>query len=137
MRPTNSRFSRTDRSCIEAEALRHVADVALDLVGLGADVVAEAGAGALVRREQAAQHADGRGLAGAVGAEEAVDGAALDLHREIAHHRAAVEFLGQAMHVDDDVRGVAAVHFGGSGSVTVTGWPTRNFSGSVGRASIR
>ena len=32
---------------IEAEALRHVADLALDLVGLGADVVAEAGAVAL------------------------------------------------------------------------------------------
>ena len=29
---------------IEAEALRHVADIALDLVGLGEDVVAEAGA---------------------------------------------------------------------------------------------
>ena len=31
---------------IEAEALRHVADIALDLVSLFADVVAEAGAGA-------------------------------------------------------------------------------------------
>ena len=36
---------------IKAEALRHVADLQLDLVGLGADVVAEAGAGAFVGRQ--------------------------------------------------------------------------------------
>ena len=95
---------------IEAEALRHVADVALDLVGLGADVVAEAGAVALVGREQPAQHADGGGLAGAVGPEEAVDRAALDLHGQVAHHRAAVERLGQAVDVDGDVeRAVCAL----------------------------
>ena len=88
---------------IQAEALRHVADLALDLVGLGADVVAEAGAGAFIRRQQAAQHADRGRLAGAVRAEEAVDRAALDLHREVAHHRAAVEFFGQAVHIDDDI----------------------------------
>ena len=33
---------------VEAEALRHIADLALDLLGLGADVVAETSAGALV-----------------------------------------------------------------------------------------
>ena len=65
---------------VEAEALRHVADVALDLVRLGADVVAEAGAAAFVRSEQPAQHPDGRGLARAVGAEEAIDFAPLDPH---------------------------------------------------------
>ena len=87
-------------------------------------------------RQQTAQHADGGGLAGAIGPEKAVDGAALDLHGQIAHHRAAVEFLGQAVNVDDDRR--CAVHFGGScGSVHVTGCPTRNFSGWSGRASIR
>src|SRR5262249_33625963 len=48
---------------VQAEALRHVADADLDLVGLGADVVTEAGAVPFVRREQPAQHADGRGLA--------------------------------------------------------------------------
>ena len=117
---------------IEAEALRHVADLQLDLVGLGADVVAEAGAGAFVGRQQPAQHADGRGLAGAVGPEEAVNGAALDLHGEVAHHHATVECLGQAVHVDDDV-GVGfgcgahreasgcGVCAGGVASVTSTG----------------
>src|SRR5690348_14729702 len=39
------------------------------------------------------------------------------------------------MDIDDDVSGG---HFGAScGSVTVTGWPTLNFSGCSGRASIR
>src|SRR5262252_1374478 len=63
---------------VEAEALRHVAHVTLDLVRLGADVVAEAGAVAFVRGEQPAQHSDSRGLARAVWAEEAIDFAALD-----------------------------------------------------------
>src|SRR5262249_57230141 len=48
---------------VEAEALRHVAHVALDLLRLGADVEAEAGAVAFVRGEQPAQHPEGRGLA--------------------------------------------------------------------------
>ena len=51
---------------------------------------------AAVRCEQSAQHADGGGLAGAVGTEKAVDRAATDLHRQVAHHDLAVEGLGQA-----------------------------------------
>ena len=58
---------------IQAEALRHVADLALEPVGVAADVVAEAAPLAAVGRQQAAEHADGGGLAGTVGAEEAVD----------------------------------------------------------------
>ncbi len=124
---------------IQAEALGHVADLALDLVGFGEDVVAEAGAGPLVGRQQPAQHADGGGLAGAVRSQEAVNRAALDLHGKVAHHRPAVELLGQVVDVDRDVGcAVLRAHFGASfGKVTVTGWPTRNFSGWSGRASIR
>src|SRR5262245_20602224 len=136
---------------IEAEALRHVADVTLDLARLRADVVAEAGPLALVGREQAGEHADGRRLAGAVRTQEAIDRAALDLHRQVAHDLAPVERLGQTVHIDGDVGG----HFGApfasalvsvlvSGlvsvlvsvlasplgpSVTRTGWPTRRRSG--------
>ncbi len=88
---------------VEAEALRHVADAGLDLGGIGADVVTETGAAAFVRREQPAQHADGGGLAGAIGSEEAEDGAAFDLHGEVAHHLPPAERFGQAVHVDDDV----------------------------------
>ena len=90
-----------------------------------------------VGREQTAQHADGGGLAGAVRPEKAVDRAALHLHRQIAHHRAAVEVFGQALDIDDDV-GCAFICAALCGTcVTLTGWPTRNFSGLSGRASIR
>ena len=62
----------------------------------------EAGALPLVRREQAGEHADGRGLAGAIGTEKSVDGAALDLHGQVAHHGAAAEGFRQPMDVDGD-----------------------------------
>ena len=58
---------------VQAEALGHVADLALDRRGLAQDVEAEAGAAAAVRRQQAAEHPDRGGLAAAVGAEEAED----------------------------------------------------------------
>src|SRR5271165_1092869 len=148
---------------VQAEMLRHVAYMALDLVGVGADVVAEAGAAARVRREQAAQHADSRRLAGAVGAEKAVDLPALHLNGEIAHHLPAVEGFGQSLDRNGDVArrqvrrpgivgwGCGLAHFPASPSlsaawpgsadsprsVTSIGWPTRSFSGSSGSASIR
>src|SRR5262249_28604277 len=112
----------------------HVADVALDRVRLRADVVAQAGAVALVGGEQPAQHADGGGLAGAVGAEEAVDLAALHPHRQVAHDRAVAEGFGQAFDVDGDVGCCGHWLFP---NVTLTGWPTRSRSGFSGRASIR
>src|SRR5205085_6282793 len=64
---------------IQRKALRHVTDLALDPVGVAADVVAEAGALTAIGRQQAAQHADRRGLAASVRAEAAVDAAALHL----------------------------------------------------------
>ena len=42
----------------ERKALRHIADVALDLLGLVHDVVSQAGALAAVGRKQPAEHAD-------------------------------------------------------------------------------
>src|SRR6185436_6401297 len=68
---------------VEAEALGHIADAALDLPGLPADVEAEAGTLTRVRRQQAAEHADGGGLTAAVGAEESEDGAARHLQGEV------------------------------------------------------
>src|SRR5208282_3009911 len=55
----------------ERKALRHVADVAFDLLGLANNVVTEASALATVRREQSAEHADRCRLAAAIGAEKA------------------------------------------------------------------
>jgi hypothetical protein len=120
---------------VEAEALRHVAHVALDLVRLGADVVTEAGAVAFVGGEQPAQHPDGRGLARSIEAEEPVDFPALDPHRQVAHDLVAVEGFCQPFDVDGDIR--RRRHWP-CPSATLTGWPTRRRSGrSSGRASIR
>ena len=126
---------------IEAEALRHVADLALDLVGLGADVVAETGAAC---PESGVSRPHSMRIVVVLpepfGPEEAVDRAALDLQRQVAHHHAAVEAFGQAVDVDHDV-GRRAHRFGSGrrhiADVTVTGWPTRSFSGVSVRASIR
>ena len=85
----------------QGEALRHVADFALDRRGV-ADVVAEAGAVARIGPEQPADHADRGGLAAAVRAEEAVDLAVLHLQREILHHVLASEGLVQAVDVDGE-----------------------------------
>src|SRR5207244_810148 len=112
-------------------------DMALDLVGLGADVVAQARAAAFVRRQQAGEHADGRGLARAVATEEAVDGAAPHLHGEIAHDLAAVEGLGEPFHVDRDVGGGRHGALSTCVSATLTGCPTRSRSGRAGRASTK
>ena len=55
---------------VERKLLRHVTDRALEPVGLAHDVHAADAAGAGGRFEDAAQHADDGGLAGAVGAEK-------------------------------------------------------------------
>src|SRR5262249_51113002 len=89
---------------VEAEALRHVADVALDLVRLPADVIAEAGAVAFVGGEQAAQHSDCGALARAIWTREAVARATPDTHREVAPGLATVEGLREPFDVDGDVR---------------------------------
>ena len=116
----------------QRKALRHVADLALDRVGLADHVEAEAGPAAVVRREQAAQHPDRCRLAAAVGSEKAVDLAALHLQREIPHDVLVAEMLVETMHVD-----------GGSGhgrlTATSTGCPGRSrmASAAAGRASTR
>src|SRR5215471_20450622 len=119
---------------VEAEALGHVADAALDLIGLLDDVEPEAGAVPGIRGEQAAQHTDRCGLAAAVGAQEAVDRSAPYRHGQVAHDRAPVERLGQAVDLDRDI-GCGGHAFGSN--TTSTGWPTRTLSGCSGNASIR
>src|SRR5262245_45587203 len=120
---------------VEAETLRHIADLAFDLVSFGANVVTEAGSRSLIRSEQTAQHTNGGRLARPVWAQEAVDCPALHLHGQISDHSTTIELFGKAVDIDDDV---VRVHLCGScASVTVTGWPTRNLSGFSGRASIR
>ena len=91
---------------VERELLRHVADFALDLQALGPDIVAEHRALALVGRQQAAQHADGRRLARAVRAEEADDLALGDRHRDMVDDGLVAEALDQSAETVDGVHGV-------------------------------
>ena len=114
---------------VETELLRHVAHLALDELGVLRDVVAEHDAAPLVGREQPADHADGGGLAAAVGAKEAVDGALRNLHREMVDDGLLAEALGEAL----DINGV----FGAHCSVTSTGCPGCSLMASAddGRAS--
>src|SRR6266404_4721941 len=67
---------------VEAKALRHVADLALDFRRFADDVVTETGAVSGVRCQQSAQHAYGGRFAAAVRTEKAEDLAALDTNRE-------------------------------------------------------
>src|SRR5262245_12078359 len=120
---------------VEAETLRHIADLALDLVGLGANVVTKAGSRSLIRSEQTAQHTNGGRLARPVWAQEAVDCPALHLHGQISDHSTTVELFGKAVDIDDDV---VRVHLCGScGSVMVNGWATRKLYGFLGGVTVR
>src|SRR5262245_65142712 len=80
---------------VEAELLCHVTDLALDRIAVANDVEAENGALAGISAEEAAEHADERGLAAAVWAEEPADLAAPDLEINVVHGRAIAEPFGQ------------------------------------------
>src|SRR5687767_9445026 len=82
---------------IVCEALGHIADIALYLPALGQNIVAEHGAASGIGGEQAADHADGRRLAGAVGAEEAHDLALLQGKRDAVHGDLVAEALNEAV----------------------------------------
>ena len=114
---------------IEAEALRHVADLQPDARRIAQQVHAEAGAAAAIRAQQAAQHADGGGLAAAVAAEEAADLAFGHLQRQAVDHLPRAETLAQVVHVDGE-RGHRR---------TSTGWPGLSCTACSGGgcASIR
>jgi hypothetical protein len=117
---------------VEAEPLGHVADAALDIGRLRAQIEAEGGPATLVGREQPAEHADRRRLAAAVRAEEADDAPARDGEIDVVHHRAPAVALGESAHLD---RRRDLVHL----SVTSTGCPgwSLGASAAAGRASTR
>jgi hypothetical protein len=120
---------------VKGEALRHVADLQLDVVGVAQDVEAKAGAGAFVGSEQAADHADRRRLSRAVRTEEADDLALANVEVDMIDRGAAVVVFGQAANCDD----VVAVHEPSPPSRTSTGWPTFSAAAAPlsGRASTR
>src|SRR4051812_2498492 len=103
---------------VQAEALRHVADFALDRRGVAPQVVAQARTFAVVGCQQPAQHADRRRLAAAVRSEESEDGAAFDANGEVVDDGATAVAFGEAVHVD----GSAALAVGGGGANGRRAW---------------
>ena len=91
----------------QREPLGHVADPPAQRLGLLRDAQAQHLDLALARRQQAAQHADGGGLAGAVGAEEAVDLRARHVEVDVVDRDQRAEAAGQPARAD---RRRVAVH---------------------------
>src|SRR6266550_1922230 len=121
---------------VQAEALRHVTDLALDLRCLGADVVAEARALARVRCQQPAQHSNRRRLAASVRSQKAENLAAVDTDCEIVDDCAIVKALGETVYVDGGFRHLRSAVV--LSTVTSTGSPGCSAGfGSSGRASTR
>ena len=87
---------------VEAEALAHVADLPLHALGVPRDVGAEHEARARGGGEQAAQHADRGGLAGAVRAEEAEDLAFVHAERDPVHGLEGPEVLAELADLHGD-----------------------------------
>jgi len=85
---------------VEGDVLERDADARAHAVGLVDDVVAGDGGAPRRGAEQRAQHAHGGGLAGPVGAEEAVDLAARDRQVEAVDGVGLVEAARQRLGVD-------------------------------------
>ena len=88
---------------VEREGLRHVADAAAHIHVLGVDRVAEEVRRALACLQKACQHLHRRGLAAAVGAEEAEDLALVDAEADVLHGGEIAEAFRQVARLDGDV----------------------------------
>ena len=107
-------------AAIGGKHLRHVADSAADLRGSFDDVEAGDRGGALGRLEQGGEHLDGGALAGAVGSQEAEDGAVGDVQGDVIGGDQVAEAAREAKRLDGEgfaagIEGVAVVHGGGVG----------------------
>ena len=87
---------------VDRRELAGEADEAAHGVGLGDDVVAEHAGAAGVRAQQRGEHADRRRLAGAVGAEHAVDGAGGDREVDAVDGAGGSEGLAEAGGLDGE-----------------------------------
>ena len=86
---------------IEAEALGHVADGVLDGLGFADHVMAGHPGLAFGGIQQAAEHAQGRGLACAIRADQSEDFAAGDVQVQAIHGRQGVEPPGEVPGAND------------------------------------
>ena len=107
-RPSRTRFSRPVRSSSTDASWPVRLTSAADRVGLADDVVAEHARAAGVGAQQRGEHADRRRLAGAVGAEHAVDRAARDGEVDAVDRARLAERLDEAGGLDG--RGRAHAH---------------------------
>ena len=120
---------------VEREPLAHVADARLDLLGVAHDVEARHAALAGSRCEQAAEHADGGGLARAVGSEKTEDLAAPHAEAHAGDGLECAETLHEVADLDNRLGGGG----GGSGHGAAGGVPmaetnTSSSEGSMGRS---
>ena len=93
---------------VERRLLQRRADLLADLPALGGDVVAADAGAPAGQRQQRGQHQHGRRLAGAVGAEEAVDLAGVDVEVDpVDGPRALLELLDEALDLDRPARSAA------------------------------
>ena len=131
-----SRFSGHRQILVEAEALRHVADVGLDRLGVGDAVQAEDAHLPFIGRQKSGHQAHERGLAGTVRPDQTRDLTALNVRRQpVESSRGAStgdEALDHLEQLDDGVaHGAARLSARARGtsfcssvsSLTVTGMP--------------
>ncbi len=104
-RPKSMRFSLAERCLVDGRVLPGHADELTDDLRLLDDVVAEDASGAAVGTQQRREHADGGGLAGAVGSEDAVDGAGLDAEVDAVDRPVLAEHLHEPLGLDGPVSG--------------------------------
>src|SRR6266545_2346353 len=88
---------------VDGGGLARQADAGAHAIGVGADVDARDAGAAGVGLEQGGEHADEGGLAGAVGAEQAVDAAGRDGEAEAVQRADLAEVLGEPLDLDDRI----------------------------------
>src|SRR5215470_2271824 len=86
---------------VKAEALCHVSDLAADARGVANNVETQTDPASAIRRQEAAQHADCRGLTAAIGPEKTTDLTGLDPQIQLLHDRIGAKALFQVTNIDD------------------------------------
>ncbi len=114
---------------IEAEALGHVADRILNGLGVADHVMAGHPRLTLAGIQQAAQHAQRSGLAGAVRTDQPEDLAAGDLQVQVVHGRQGVEAPGEVPGANDPFHQFPVTISASAGMLDFSSW--RGLSTSI------
>ena len=114
---------------VEAEFLRHVANITTDQPGVADNIAPKAGAGALIGPQQTTEHSDRCRLAAAIGPKEAADFPSPHRQIQTIHNDTGPKPLAQAAHIDNEVAH-GGLTWTGSPGLSLTAWALG------GRASI-